>query len=56
MEKLIDDWILMGFLVGNDFVPHLPNLMINNNALPLLYDTYKSVLPKLDGKLTFTFK
>lgn len=28
LEKIIDDWILMGFLVGNDFLPHLPNMHI----------------------------
>ena len=39
----------MGFLVGNDFIPHLPNLHIASNALPLLYQTYIHVLPKLDG-------
>ncbi|XP_077287870.1 5'-3' exoribonuclease pacman [Arctopsyche grandis] len=51
MDKLIDDWILMGFLVGNDFIPHLPNIMIQKNALPQLYDVYKAVLPTLDGYL-----
>ena len=47
MENIIDDWVLMGFLVGNDFIPHLPNMHINKGALPELYDTYKAVLPKL---------
>uniref|UniRef100_A0A3P8NQQ9 5'-3' exoribonuclease 1 n=1 Tax=Astatotilapia calliptera TaxID=8154 RepID=A0A3P8NQQ9_ASTCA len=50
LEQVIDDWILMGFLVGNDFIPHLPNLHINHDALPLLYKTYMSVLPSLGGK------
>ncbi|KAJ8687572.1 hypothetical protein QAD02_023366 [Eretmocerus hayati] len=49
IEKIIDDWILMGFLVGNDFIPHLPNLHIENNALPILYNAYMEVLPTLDG-------
>ncbi|XP_041119571.1 5'-3' exoribonuclease 1-like isoform X2 [Polyodon spathula] len=49
LERIIDDWILMGFLVGNDFIPHLPHLHINHDALPLLYRTYISVLPKLEG-------
>lgn len=40
----------MCFMVGNDFLPHLPNLHINSNALPILYKVYKTVLPKLDGK------
>lgn len=51
VEKIIDDWILMGFLVGNDFIPNLPNLHIENGALPVLYHAYKEVLPTLDGKL-----
>ncbi|XP_037386863.1 5'-3' exoribonuclease 1 isoform X3 [Pygocentrus nattereri] len=51
LERIIDDWILMGFLVGNDFIPHLPHLHINHDALPLLYRTYISVLPTLGGYL-----
>uniref|UniRef100_A0A3P9IN13 5'-3' exoribonuclease 1 n=1 Tax=Oryzias latipes TaxID=8090 RepID=A0A3P9IN13_ORYLA len=51
LERIIDDWILMGFLVGNDFIPHLPNLHINHDALPMLYKTYISVLPSLGGYL-----
>ncbi|XP_061652278.1 5'-3' exoribonuclease 1 isoform X1 [Phyllopteryx taeniolatus] len=51
LEKIIDDWILMSFLVGNDFIPHLPHLHINHDALPLLYKTYIHVLPSLDGYL-----
>ncbi|XP_012251889.2 5'-3' exoribonuclease 1 isoform X2 [Athalia rosae] len=49
IEKIIDDWVLMGFLVGNDFIPHLPNLHIANGALPILYLAYLEVLPTLDG-------
>ncbi|RZC39325.1 5'-3' exoribonuclease 1 like, partial [Asbolus verrucosus] len=49
IEKIIDDWILMGFLVGNDFIPNLPNLHIANGALPVLYEAYIEVLPTLDG-------
>ncbi|KAL4710442.1 hypothetical protein ACJJTC_008844 [Scirpophaga incertulas] len=49
LEKIVDDWVLMGFLVGNDFIPHLPNMHIGNDALPILYKTYMKVLPTLDG-------
>ncbi|KAM7013423.1 5'-3' exoribonuclease 1 [Passerculus sandwichensis] len=49
IERIIDDWILMGFLVGNDFIPHLPHLHINHDALPLLYRTYMAILPELGG-------
>ncbi|KHN89019.1 5'-3' exoribonuclease 1 [Toxocara canis] len=51
MESIIDDWVLMGFLVGNDFIPHLPHVHIHEDALPALYSTYMQVLPQLDGYL-----
>jgi 5'-3' exoribonuclease 1 len=49
LESIVDDWILMGYLVGNDFIPHLPHVHINQEALPILWETYKKVLPTLDG-------
>lgn len=49
IENIVDDWIFMGFLVGNDFIPHLPNLHISSNALPTLYKAYMEILPTLDG-------
>ncbi|XP_068593767.1 5'-3' exoribonuclease 1 [Cebidichthys violaceus] len=51
LERIIDDWILMGFLVGNDFIPHLPHLHISHDALPLLYKTYIRALPIMGGYL-----
>lgn len=49
LEGIIDDWIMLGFLVGNDFIPHLPHMHINKGALTELYATYKTVLPSLGG-------
>ena len=49
MERVIDDFILMAFFVGNDFLPNLPNLHINEGALALMFKIYKSVLPKTGG-------
>nr|CAD7567932.1 unnamed protein product [Timema californicum] len=49
IEKIIDDWVFMGFLVGNDFIPHLPEMHIHEGALPILYKTYISVMPQMDG-------
>ncbi|KAI8034695.1 hypothetical protein M5D96_012518 [Drosophila gunungcola] len=51
VAQLIDDWVLMGFMVGNDFVPHLPCLHISSNALPLLYRTYIRIYPTLGGNI-----
>lgn len=28
LEKIIDDWILINFLVGSDFLPHVPRLSL----------------------------
>ena len=49
MERVIDDFILMAFFVGNDFLPNLPNLHINEGALALMFKVYKSVLPQAGG-------
>ena len=49
MERVIDDFVLMAFFVGNDFLPNLPNLHINEGALALMFKVYKSVLPKAGG-------
>lgn len=49
MERVIDDFILMAFFVGNDFLPNLPNLHINEGALALMFKVYKSILPKAGG-------
>ncbi|XP_047139268.1 5'-3' exoribonuclease 1 isoform X1 [Hydra vulgaris] len=50
-ERIIDDWIFLGFLVGNDFVPHLPHMHINHDALPYIFKIYKEFLPTTDGYL-----
>lgn len=49
MERIIDDFILMAFFVGNDFLPNLPNLHINEGALALMFQKYKEVLPRIGG-------
>lgn len=49
MERIIDDFILMAFFVGNDFLPNLPNLHINEGALALMFKVYKECLPKMGG-------
>ncbi|KAG9109509.1 hypothetical protein FRC07_008294, partial [Ceratobasidium sp. 392] len=51
LERIIDDFVLIAVFIGNDFLPHLPDLHIHENALERLFDIYKGVLPKAGGYL-----
>lgn len=49
LERVIDDFILMAFFVGNDFLPNLHGLHINEGALANMFRIYKTIIPKGDG-------
>lgn len=49
LERIIDDFILLAILVGNDFLPHLPGFHINDGALELLFSSYKKILQEAGG-------
>ncbi|KAJ3213714.1 hypothetical protein HDU67_002555 [Dinochytrium kinnereticum] len=49
LERIIDDFILLSFFVGNDFLPHLPGLHINDGALASFFNIYKTTLTKSGG-------
>ncbi|KAG8833381.1 hypothetical protein FRC17_010777 [Serendipita sp. 399] len=51
LERIIDDFILLAVFVGNDFLPHLPDLHIHENALEILFEKYRETLPKAGGYL-----
>lgn len=52
LERLIDDFILLCFLVGNDFLPTLPTLNIAEGSLNFIIDTYRKVLPMIGDYIT----
>ncbi|KAJ1736030.1 exonuclease II Exo2, partial [Coemansia sp. Benny D160-2] len=51
LERIIDDYVLMIMLVGNDFLPNLPRLSINSGALNFIFATYARIRPSLGGYL-----
>ncbi|KAI3406046.2 exo2 [Candida oxycetoniae] len=48
-DRILDDFILIMYVIGNDFLPHLPDLHINKGAFPLLVSTFKQTLLQIDG-------
>jgi len=52
VRRVIDDFIFMCMFVGNDFLPHVPHLEIDNGALSLMLNNYIDLLPEWGGYLT----
>jgi len=45
LERVLDDFVFMTFLIGNDFLPHLPSLDIGEGAFDRLFEAYRQLLP-----------
>jgi 5'-3' exonuclease len=48
-KYVIKDFIFICYLLGNDFLPHLPRLSIKNRGLDILLDIYCQVHEELGG-------
>lgn len=60
VEYAINDFIFLCFIVGNDFIPHIPSIEIIENGIELILEVYKEVCSsyghittKIDGKIKF---
>jgi 5'-3' exonuclease len=49
VERSIDDFVFMCMLVGNDFLPRLPSLDIQEGSIDTLISTYKMNFSKMGG-------
>lgn len=52
LDRIVDDFVFMCMLVGNDFLSHVPHLEINGGAISLMMTTYIDLLPDWGGYLT----
>ncbi|ETO14496.1 hypothetical protein RFI_22856 [Reticulomyxa filosa] len=53
LERIIDDFVFLCTLVGNDFIPPLPTISIATGGLEHLFLRYKAILPQLPDYLTY---
>eukprot|EP00177_Eucheuma_denticulatum_P007652 GFKZ01013920.1.p1 GENE.GFKZ01013920.1~~GFKZ01013920.1.p1 ORF type:complete len:747 (-),score=96.43 GFKZ01013920.1:2972-5212(-) len=51
-RRVVDDFVFMCMLVGNDFLPHLAHLDIGEGAINIMFRIYKEMLPGWGGYLT----
>jgi len=49
LEHRINDFIFLMCLVGNDFIPHLPNLELREGALDFIFMVYPKLVQKWNG-------
>ncbi|XP_047087641.1 5'-3' exoribonuclease 3-like isoform X3 [Lolium rigidum] len=55
-ERLIDDFIFICLLMGNDYIPRIPSLEIHEFAADLLIQVYKIIFKEMGGYIVNTEK
>lgn len=49
-----DDYVLISFILGNDFIPHNPAFNLRNSGLDIVLDMYKKVFADTVGERNIT--
>ena len=52
LERIVDDFVFICMLVGNDFLPNMPHLEIVDGSLDLMMASYRELLPVMKGYVT----
>jgi 5'-3' exonuclease len=52
LNRIVDDFVFMCMLVGNDFLSHMPHMEIDGGAISLMMSTYVDLLPEWGDYLT----
>lgn len=52
IERCIDDFVLLCFMIGNDFIPHIPSMDIGESGLDTLIVFYKQYFARSQAHLT----
>ena len=55
-DKFIDDYVMMCYLLGNDFLPHLPSVSLRHDGLETLITNYLEIYYLLNQNLVDTDK
>ena len=55
-ENFIDDYVMMCYLLGNDFLPHLPSVSLRHDGLQTLVTNYLEIYYLLNKNLVDTGK